>query len=159
MLAINPLYIPFFPLGFVGFWAAICWVISLNGWRQLAQHFRAHGEPPAKADSFWMQAASMREVGAVGLGASYRGVLNISCSPAGLGLSVLFLFRVGHPPLLIPWSAIGPVEWKQGLFGLSTYCTCVVTAPDGATAVEIRLINRAVAEQIEAYQQLQSLGS
>ncbi len=37
---------------------------------------------------------------------SYRGVLTIRATPIGLLLSVMVLFRLGHPPLLIPWHAI-----------------------------------------------------
>ncbi|WP_426492825.1 hypothetical protein [Hymenobacter sp. 102] len=158
MAAPNALYLPLFPLGFAAFWAFVCWLISRNGWQRLGQYYRAPATPPAPAETFWLQAASLREPGTVGPGANYRGVLRISCGPAGLGLSVLFLFRVGHPPLLIPWAAVGPVEEKRGVFGLGTYFTSIISAPDGTAAVEIRLGSPAVAAQIEAYQQLLRLG-
>jgi hypothetical protein len=34
--------------------------------------------------------------------------------PWGLYLSVLFPFRPGHPPLLIPWQDISATETKRG---------------------------------------------
>jgi hypothetical protein len=158
MTASHALYLPLVPLGFAVFWGFGCWLISRNGWQQLAQYYRAPVTPPERAEIFWLQTASLRMPGTVGPSADYRGALRISCGPAGLGLSVIFLFRVGHPPLLIPWAAIGPVEKKTGLFGLGTYVTCILAAPDGAAAVKIRLRSPAVVAQIEAYQQLNRLG-
>ena len=46
-----------------------------------------------------MQSASMRGVG-------YRSCLTIGTGVEGLYIAVLFLFRVGHPPLFIPWNDI-----------------------------------------------------
>ena len=38
--------------------------------------------------------------------AIYPGCLKFSVAREGLGISMLFLFRVGHPPLLVPWTDI-----------------------------------------------------
>lgn len=40
----------------------------------------------------------------------YSGVLNFSVSDEYLGISVLFLYRAGHPPLKIPFDEIKAVE-------------------------------------------------
>jgi hypothetical protein len=37
------------------------------------------------------------------LSANYGGCLTVGSDAAGLYLAVMFLFRVGHPPLFIPW--------------------------------------------------------
>ena len=34
-------------------------------------------------------------------------------SPSGFGLSVIFLFRLLHPPLLIPWSAVESTQRER----------------------------------------------
>lgn len=36
----------------------------------------------------------------------YNNCLTIGSSSQGLYLAVLFFFRVGHPPLLVPWQDI-----------------------------------------------------
>ncbi|WP_139920117.1 hypothetical protein [Hymenobacter sp. DG01] len=144
-------------LGFAAFWAVISWLLALNGWRQLAQHFRASTTPPENAATFRMLTASLRRTDDISSKVDYRGVLTLCCSPAGLGLAVLFPFRIGHPPLLVPWSAVGPVQLETGWFG-NTYFTFTVGLPDETGGVEIRLMNMAAAEQVEAHQQLQQLG-
>jgi hypothetical protein len=40
----------------------------------------------------------------------YRNALFVTVGRSGLSLSVLFLFRVLHPPLFIPWSAVEAVR-------------------------------------------------
>lgn len=39
-------------------------------------------------------------------GANYNNCLTIGGDPAGLYLSPLFFFRIGHPPLFVPWTEI-----------------------------------------------------
>jgi len=41
----------------------------------------------------------------------------MGAGPWGLHLSVLFPFRPGHPPLLIPWQDISAIETKRGFGG------------------------------------------
>lgn len=45
----------------------------------------------------------------------YGGCLNLAVTARGLQLSLLFIFRVGHPPLLIPWEEIKPVNHDSRL--------------------------------------------
>lgn len=93
--AILVVVLPFF---FVGMWCAVCLLLSvLSGWRRLAEHFAAHDPPSGKR--FSMQS------GQFGL-ASYGNCLTIYASPEGLYISILWLFRLGHRPLFIPWEAI-----------------------------------------------------
>ena len=46
-------------------------------------------------------------------GTNYGNCLTVGAGYQGLYLSVLFLFRSGHPPLLIPWSDIS-VRTEKG---------------------------------------------
>ncbi len=51
----------------------------------------------------------------------YGNCLTVAVSGAGVRLSVLFLFRIMHPPLVIPWSAIESVVSQEQLwFGYRT---------------------------------------
>jgi len=87
-----------FPCFFLGMWCAVSLVLStLGGWRRLAESFPARGQPSGRR--FVMQGA---KVGLV----HYSGCLTICSSPEGLYLSVWLPFRLGHPPLLIPWHAV-----------------------------------------------------
>jgi hypothetical protein len=47
---------------------------------------------------------------------AYGGSLNIYSSPEGLYLSVLFPFRLGHPPLFIPWDAVRNAKTRRVLW-------------------------------------------
>lgn len=90
--------------GFVAFWSLIVKLISLTGWRRLANQFQTSTVPPGS----WFG------LGQAFLGlARYQGVIRGSASPQGLALRVIFPFRVGHPPLLVPWAAIGPVQAEK----------------------------------------------
>ncbi|MBN2580658.1 MAG: hypothetical protein JXB10_16855 [Pirellulales bacterium] len=87
-----------FPFVFVGMWCAVSLLLSaMGGWHRLAEKFPALHQPSGKP--FFMQG------GKVGM-VTYSGCLIIYNSPEGLYLSVFLLFRVGHPPIFIPWNAI-----------------------------------------------------
>lgn len=101
-------FIVLFPFLFVGMWCAICLLLSrLGGWRRLAESFPVSSGPSGKC--FIMQSG---KVGVV----SYGGCLTVHNSPTGLFLSVWWLFRLGHPPLFIPWSAIRNVRTRRYLW-------------------------------------------
>ena len=98
----DPRFVPFVIVGVVGFflamWFGVLSFLSLvGGWHFLARHFRAESQPEAKPHSM--------VDGMVGV-VSYRGVLSVAVSPAGLYLSVFGLFRPGHPALYLPRAAI-----------------------------------------------------
>ena len=100
---------------FILFWMFICYLISLvGGWRKLAEYYK--------------RPEGMLLTGTKGIltsldlnGASYSGVVFIRVNDLGMYLSVLIFFRVGHPPLFIPWSDIKIEEKQSFLFGKSHY--------------------------------------
>ncbi len=49
-------------------------------------------------------------------GANYNNCLTIGVDTAGLYLSPLFFFRIGHPPLFIPWTEISLRGRRKILF-------------------------------------------
>ncbi len=51
----------------------------------------------------------MRQV----LKSNYGGCLTIVVNSEGIGLSILWPFRAGHPPLFIPWSEISIGQEKM----------------------------------------------
>jgi hypothetical protein len=96
-------WIYFYPIFFVVVWCSTCFVISaLSGWYSLSKRFRAQSEPYG----------DMRSAGPFFYGVqmrfrtNYSSVIRLTAAGDALCLSVLFLFRVGHPSLSIPWNEI-----------------------------------------------------
>jgi len=97
------------PLLFPLLWVAVCTTIaSFAGWQALAGSYRA--QYPFEGARWVGQSATLR------WGMGYHGNLTVGADAAGLRLSVLFLFRPGHPPLFIPWQDVS-VESRRVLFG------------------------------------------
>lgn len=93
------------PLGFAAFWCVIIVLISFaSGWQNLARYFRAVSKPAGQV--FVLQTCSIN-------GADYKGALNFVVAEEGLYLAVLPIFRMGHAPLLIPWTAISEFETRK----------------------------------------------
>lgn len=119
-----------FAVVFPAFWCGVVWVVGAMGWRQLAARYPAGG--PATGRTFRMVS------GTIGL-ANYNGVLYVTAEPEGLHLAVLSLFRVGHPPIRIPWTEITSVTQKNALW--ARWYTFRVGTPHVAT---VRLPGRVV---------------
>ena len=96
-----------FPLFFVTLWCVVCFTLSrISGWALLANRFRADSRRPERTWAW--QSARMR------WGCNYNRCLNFGADPSGLYLSIMFLFRIGLPSLLIPWPEI--TVWKRRSF-------------------------------------------
>jgi hypothetical protein len=82
---------------FLAMWCATSYLSSwMSGWQRLAEQFRFDGEFDGEVWSFcsgWLR-----------WGARYGGVLVLGASRSGLYMRTLWFLRLGHPPLLIPWS-------------------------------------------------------
>ena len=99
------LLIPLFLVGFVLIWSGVVWLLAwLSGWRRLARHYRC-----AKAPDGTVFGTLWAMLGPV----NHRGSLRIEPAPEGLYLSTMVFFRIGHPPLMIPWHAIKRQEKAQ----------------------------------------------
>ena len=92
----NPLN---FLILFLLIWILACYLLSIwGGWSRLAGDYRTDADIDGSVWRF--------QSGALRYGLRYNGCLTIGASPSGLHLRILFLFRMGHPPLFIPWSDI-----------------------------------------------------
>ena len=100
--------VPLFLVVFALFWTFVTFVISMFGWRSLADAYRATAPFPG-ATRPWA-------TGYVGF-ARYKHVLTVGADPAGLSLAVFPLFRAGSPPLFIPWDEVTEVRREGRLFG------------------------------------------
>ncbi len=92
-----------FPL----FWMAVVWLISGVGWANLAQYWVTTQIPTGQVFSL--------VTARIGL-ASYRNCLSVWLADSGLFLEPIWLFRVGHRRLLIPWQAIENIQPTQVLW-------------------------------------------
>ena len=54
------------------------------------------------------------------LPAGYGNCLTVTVGDAGIGISMLFLFRFLHPTILVPWSAIDSVVEEPFFFSRRT---------------------------------------
>jgi hypothetical protein len=85
----------------------------VSGWFSLSRRFRAQGPPygDTKTVGPHFYTVYMRFWG------HYRGIIRMTAAEDALYLSVLFLFRIGHPPLRIPWNEIqigrAKILWRQ----------------------------------------------
>jgi Kef-type K+ transport system membrane component KefB len=89
-------------IGFVAFfvvlWCFILWLASwVSGWRRLAERFASTFEYGGEVVAF----VSAR----IGI-ANYSGMLILGAGDQGLYLVPIRIYRLFHPPLLIPWTEI-----------------------------------------------------
>jgi hypothetical protein len=90
---------PVYILIFIALWSCICHLISAaGGWRRLRRDYRAAA--PFDGKKLWFKSAGMRRW------TNYNNCLVVGANKYGLYLAVLPIFRVGHPPLFIPWTDI-----------------------------------------------------
>lgn len=98
-----------FPFIFIGGWCLVMLLLSrMGGWSRLAERFPGRDRQPS-GRRFSGQS------GRAGL-VNYNGCLTIHTSAEGLHLAVWPIFRLGHPPLFIPWDEIHHTKLKRFLW-------------------------------------------
>lgn len=97
-----------FPIFFTALWVSVTLLMSfIGGWGKVGKQYPATGGPP--------QGRALKHVtGMFGM-ARYKYVLTIITTDTGLYIENRKVFRPGHPPLFIPFSAIFNAR-KQTLF-------------------------------------------
>ena len=86
-------------------WAIMFTLISrAGGWALLAEQYRSQETFTGSTWSF--QKGQMRWM------VGYNNCLTVGADPRGLYISILFPFRLGHPPLFIPWRDISRASKK-----------------------------------------------
>lgn len=97
-----------FPIFFTALWIGITFFLSfVGGWGRVGKLYAATGVPP--------QGRALKNVtGMFGI-ARYKYVLTIITTTDGIYVENRKVFRPGHPPLFIPFSAIFNAR-KQTLF-------------------------------------------
>ena len=132
----------FLPLAFPLFWGAICLSLAqIGGWAALARTYATDAMPAGRTHT-WCSAR-------FGLFASYNSCLTFAFSPAGLYVRPMFLLRIGHKPLLIPWPAITHIKPVHWLFGGGSQWS--VALPDGGQPLRVSLYGRYLDEALRQY--------
>jgi hypothetical protein len=106
----TPLGIACIPVFIVAWMCTVCFLVSfLTGWLALARRFKQQSAPygEIKTAGPFFYTVYMRFWG------HYSSVIRLTAATDALYASVLFPFRVGHPPLRIPWNEIklGRTKW------------------------------------------------
>lgn len=99
-------------LFFLACWCGALYLTSLiSGWHTLAKRFRFNGE--FSGEQWRWVYGLMRWY------TKYGGVLVMGANAQGLYLRTLWMFKVGHPPLLIPWMEVRAEDrerwFRQGM--------------------------------------------
>jgi hypothetical protein len=91
--------VPAYILFFILLWVGICKIISAaGGWRILAGDYQAISSFDGR--KLWFKSVGMRSW------TNYSNCITVGANKYGLYLSVLPIFRIGHPPLFFPWTDI-----------------------------------------------------
>jgi len=75
-----------------------------GGWRALAARYPYPAVPPADEEHF--RFSSVRTAGGVVGTASYGSIVTVGLSSSGVSLALSAPFRLFHPAILVPWSAV-----------------------------------------------------
>lgn len=103
------------------------YLVASFGWQRLAGDFRV--ERVARGPVFWLAYLQIDSIKYSGI-----GVVRATVAADGLGLRIVFLFRLGHPPLLVPWSACGLLVQTKSWWR-TTYETTICTSDGGRVRV------------------------
>jgi hypothetical protein len=94
----------------IAFWCVTSYLIGfMSGWRALARRFRAQSQPygSVKTAGPFFYTVYMRYWG------HYSSLIRLTATSDALYASVLLPFRIGHPPLCIPWNEINIVKTRR----------------------------------------------
>jgi len=116
-----------FPLIILIFFPAIIFLISRFGWAKLATRFRHQGS---------FDGTRIGTISAAVNTANYKNSIVMKYNDEGLYLKAIFIFRLFHPPLLIPWSEIGDVRALEARFG--TVAQIHIGEPEIATVTVMK---------------------
>lgn len=103
-----------FKIYLLSIWPSIFLIFSfVSGWHKLSKRFRATsrrtiptcGLPDLMCLFNLPVVPGAKTLPHLGW-PSYKGIVRITPDPGGLDLSVYLPFRIGHPPLCIPWEEI-----------------------------------------------------
>lgn len=135
------------PLGFLVvfplFWMAIVFLISrMTGWARMARRFGVSSDRKFSGEGFGWSSAQFNLLG------GYSNCLDIVVSRHGIYIRPVWLFRIGHEPLLIPWAAIAGIEVGRRMF-LTIAKVAIRPEGHGGASSAVWFSGKRLAESIE----------
>jgi hypothetical protein len=100
-------YFYFIPFAFIVVWVLITFIISRMGWADLVQSYKYESKFIGQRVGFIT--AFINKV-------QYKNALILRYNAEGIYLEPIFLFRLFHPPILVPWTEITEVRNKRIFF-------------------------------------------
>jgi hypothetical protein len=114
-------------------WCFVVWLLSqIGGWKHLARRYAAGNRRVTGERCSGIQGM----VGSV----SYRFILTLHFNAGGFFIEVMPLFKIGHPRLFIPWSAVSARNpcrvfwWKAERLSIGQPVIATITLPAGLLA-------------------------
>ena len=94
----------------VALWIAVGWIVSrATGWAELA---RAYPGGRRLYRGGWVRWQSLQLRGFGG----YNNAVNVGADEEGLQVEMMWVFRIGHEPVFVPWSDVRSVEAGRRFF-------------------------------------------
>jgi hypothetical protein len=107
LISHPPIFFVLFAVFFAATWVSVLYVIAMvSGWNTLSKHFCLKGQFYGEQRPF--QSARMRYY------VHFGNSLSVGADESGLYLAVFPIFRIGHPPLLVPWSEVAVISGERG---------------------------------------------
>lgn len=121
----------FFPILFVSIWFVVSFMWGiLSGWMKISRIYKKPKNLKFKGK--WLVSNSFKS-GLLFM-SGYHRIVMFGVSDEGLFIKMMFLFRIGHPPLFIPWNKI-TAKRKDAFLGLKK--TLLIFEGFDGTPVEI----------------------
>ena len=106
---LEPFTVSAYILIFIALWSCVCKLISVfGGWQALSRDYRANSA--FDGQKLWLKSVGIRSW------TNYSNCITLGVNKYGLYVSVLPIFRIGHPPLFFPWTDISTQEGSRHLF-------------------------------------------
>lgn len=96
-----------FPIFFIGMFVFVIFFLSKKGWSDLVSQYQFEGN--FEGDRIGIISAAIN-------GVNYNNCLLLKYNQEGFYLRPVFIFRLFHKPILIPWKAIKDILDKKLLF-------------------------------------------
>jgi hypothetical protein len=117
----------------LGFWCLMLWTLSrISGWQQLASRYATHRLPAGRR--FAWQSARLGWLG-------YNNCMSMHASVDGLFIQPWAVFRLAHPPLLIPWTELRNGR-KRRSFGIDWMDFQLQNPPGFKLALPARVVQQ-----------------
>ena len=96
---LEPFFVTAYILIFIALWIIFSKPLAVfGGWQALSRDYRANSA--FDGQKLWLKSVGLRRW------TNYNICITLGVNKYGLYVSVLPILRIGHPPLLIPWTDI-----------------------------------------------------